>query len=153
MKKVVLILVVVFIVSTPAFAGISLDLGLSALGNAAVSPTRVLGGEVGIGITLYDYRALVQIIGGFFVPPLGEAYSDPAGVLSVGILFSPIQYLYFGFRTGMITPIEDSEDWLNYGSMVIRVQSPGKGFHFYGESEISFTGIFNRFSMGMNVTF
>jgi len=151
-KKGLFVLIIVVIMAAPVFAGVSLDLGISALGNAAATPARPLGAEVGIGLTLFDYRALVQVTGGFFSPPLSDAYNDPAGVLSAGILFSPLEYLYLGFRTGMITPIDTSDYWTSYGGMVIRVQTRGKGLHFYGESEISFSGVFNRFSMGINLT-
>jgi len=83
-------------------------------------------------------------------PAFSDDSEDPAVIISTGVLFSPMEYLYVGFRTGMIT--EDLETWLNYGSMVLKVQKPGKGIHYFAESEISFSGIFNRFSTGVNFT-
>ena len=145
------VLIVISMASVPLFAGVSIDLGVSALGNAIYPSARPLGAITSLGVTLFDNKAIVQITGGFFSPPLGDNYEDPAGIISAGVLFSPMKYLYVGFRSGMITP-SDTEDWNNYGAMVFRVQKPGKGFHYFAESEISFTGIFNRFSMGLNFT-
>ncbi|MCD6395937.1 MAG: hypothetical protein J7L71_00220, partial [Spirochaetaceae bacterium] len=132
----------------------SLDIGVSALSNIGTTGpvTRPLGAELNIGMTLFDSLAIVQFSGGFFSPPLSDAFNDPAGVFGMGVLFSPVKYLYIGMRTGMITPIEDDENWYSYGGVVFRVQNPGKGLHYYAESEISFTGILNRFSMGLNFT-
>ena len=145
------VLIVVSLISVPVFAGVSVDLGVSALGNAVWPATRPLGAITSLGITLFDNKAIVQVTGGFFSPPLGNSYSDPAGIISAGVLFSPMEYLYLGFRTGMITP-SDTEDWNNYGAMVFRVQKPGKGFHYFAETEVNLLGIFNRFSMGLNLT-
>jgi len=147
----ILILVVITSASIPLFAGVSIDLGISALGNAVYTSARPLGAMTSLGVTLFENKAIVQITGGFFVPPLGESYNDPAGIISAGVLFSPIKYLYLGFRTGMITP-SDTEDWNNYGAMVFRVQKPGKGLHYFAETEVSLLGLFNRFSMGLNLT-
>ncbi len=153
MKKFIfLILVILVVVSFPVFSEVSVDLGLSALNNAVYQVSRPVGGMVGLGFTLFDNIAIVQVTGGFFVPPLSEAYSDPAGVLSAGVLFSPVKYVYMGFRSGLITPPDDYSDWLSYGAMVLRVQKQGKGLHFFAESEISMTAFFNRFTMGMNFT-
>ncbi|MCK5674549.1 MAG: hypothetical protein KAH95_14310 [Spirochaetales bacterium] len=150
----VLILIIISLVSVPLFADISIDIGISALGSAVQPSTRPLGAIAGIGFTLFENKAIVQVLGGFFSPPLGDVpeYQDPAGILSAGVLFSPMEYLYLGFRTGMITPVDSWESVANYGSMVLRVQKPGKGIHYFAESEISLTGIFNRFSMGINFT-
>ena len=150
----VLILVVISSISVPLFAGISIDLGISALGSAYQPSTRPIGAITSLGVTLFDDKAIVQVLGGFFSPPLGDVdeYQDPAGILSTGVLFSPMEYLYLGFRTGMITPVDEGENVANYGSMVLRVQKPGKGIHYFAESEISLSGIFNRFSMGINFT-
>jgi len=152
MRKGIFVVAIIFIMSVPLFAGVSLDLGVSAAGNTGDALSRPLGGEVSIGMTLYNYKALIQITGGIFSPSLSGDSSDPVGILSAGILITPIKYLYFGFRSGMIIPTDDNTNVINYGGMVIRVQAPGKGLHFYGETEISFTGIFNRFSMGINYT-
>ena len=146
------VLIIVSFVAVPVFAGVSIDLGASALGNAVYQVSRPAGGIVALGLTLFDYKAIVQVTGGFFVPPLGDDYNDPAGIISAGVLFSPMEYLYLGFRTGMITPPDDISDWASYGSMVLRVQKPGKGLHYFAESEVSLTGFFNRFSMGLNLT-
>jgi len=154
MQKKLFILLIISLVSIPLFAGISLDIGVSALSNVggAEPVTRPLGAELNIGMTLFNNLAIVQLSGGFFSPPFSDSYSDPAGVFGAGVLFSPIKYLYIGMRTGMFPPIEDDENWYSYGGVVFRVQNPGKGFHYYAESEISFTGILNRFSMGLNFT-
>ena len=143
---------IISVVSVSAFAGVSIDLGVSALGNAVFVASRPAGATVALGVTLFDYRAIVQIAGTFLVPPLGDDYNDPAGVISAGVLFSPMEYLYLGMRTNMITPPDTVEDWSSYGTIVIRVQKPGKGFHFFAESETSFIGALNRFSAGLNLT-
>jgi len=148
---VIVFLIIFSIFTVPLFAGVSVDLGVSALGNALYLASRPLGGLAALGITLFEDRAIVQVTGGFFSPPLGDDYNDPAGIISAGVLFSPMEYLYLGFRTGVITP-SDTKNWNNYGAMVFRVQKPGKGLHYFAESEISFSGIFNRFSMGLNLT-
>ncbi len=152
-KKIFFILILVLItsLSVPLFAGVSVDLGVSALGNAANIAFRPAGAITSLGITLFDNKAIVQVVGGFFVPPISKGYNDPAGILSAGVLFSPMEYLYLGFRTGMITP-SDTEDLTNYGAMVLRVQKPGKGLHYFAETEVSLLGNFNRFSMGINFT-
>lgn len=152
-KTALFIFVIILVFSFPVFAGVSLDLGASALGNATVGVARPLGAEVSIGLTLFNYKALIQITGGFLSPPLAQDFNDAVGIISAGVLYSPIKFLYIGFRTGMISPIEDSDDWPSYGGIVIRVQTPGRGIHFYGESEIGLLGIFNRFSAGINLTF
>lgn len=145
-------LIVVSLASVPVFAGVSVDLGVSALGNAYWVATRPVGATAAVGFTLFDYRAIVQLAGTFMVPPLGDSYEDPAGILSAGVLFSPIKYLYLGMRTSMITPPDTADDLTSYGTMVFRVQNPGKGIHFFAEDEVSFTGAFNKFSMGVNFT-
>ncbi len=153
MQKKIIILVFISLVSIPLFAGISLDIGVSALGNVgAVPATRPLGAEVNIGMTLFDNLAIVQFSGGFFSPSLGDTFSDPTGVFGLGVLFTPVKYLYLGMRSGMLAPIDDDDDWYSYGGLVFRIQNPGKGLHYYAESEISLTGILNRFSMGINFT-
>ena len=146
-------LIVVSLFTVPLFAGVSVDLGVSALGTAVYQVSRPLGAIVTLGMTLFEDKALVQVTGGFFSPPLGDGYEDPAGVLSAGVLFSPMEYLYLGFRTGMITPPDNIDDWVSYGAMVLRVQKQGKGIHYFAETEISMTGYFNRFSTGVNLTF
>ncbi|MEA1911684.1 MAG: hypothetical protein U9N32_08455 [Spirochaetota bacterium] len=146
------VLIIVSLVSVPLFAGVSIDLGVSALGNAYYYDTRPLGAITSLGVTLYDNKAIVQITGGFFSPPLNEDYEDPAGIISAGVLFSPMEYLYLGFRTSMIFPLDEKSDPTNHGSMVLRVQNPGKGIHYFAETEVSFLGYFNRFSMGLNFT-
>ena len=154
MQKKIIILVLISLVSIPLFAGVSLDLGVSALSNvgATVAQTRPLGAEANMGMTLFNNQAIVQFSFGFFSPALASDSTDIAGVLALGVLYSPIKYLYLGARSGTITPIGDSDDWYNYGGIVFRIQNPGKGLHYYAESEISFTGILNRFSMGINFT-
>lgn len=145
------VIIVVFLVSVPVFAGVSIDLGVSALGNAVWAATRPAGAITSLGVTLFDNKAIVQVTGGFFSPPLGESYDDPAGIISTGVLYSPMEYLYMGFRTGMLTP-SDTEDWTSYGALVFRIQKPGKGLHYFAETEVSLLGNFNRFSTGVNLT-
>lgn len=153
-KKVIFIIIIVSLVSVPVFAGISIDIGLSALGNAVyIQAARPFGAIVTMGIPLFDYKAIVQLVGGFFTPPFDDGYDDPVGSISAGVLFSPMEYLYMGFRTGFITPPDIYTDAISYGSIVLRIQKPGKGFHYFAESEIGLLGILNRFSMGLNLTF
>ncbi len=148
----VLLLVLVF-VSVPVFAGVSVDLGGSLLGNVVWSATRPLGGTVGVGITLFDYKAVVQVSGTFMSPPLGDTYEDPAGVLSAGILFSPLQYFFLGMRTTMVTPPDTVDDFTTFGTLVLRIQNSGKGMHFFAETEISPSGLLNKFTAGLNMMF
>jgi len=154
MQKKLFILLIISLVSIPLFAGVSLDVGVSALSNVGgvVPVTRPLGAEVNIGMTLFNNLAIVQFSGGFFSPSLGDTFTDNTGVFGLGVLFSPVKYLYLGMRSGMLAPTEDGDDWYSYGGLVLRIQNPGKGVHYYAESEISFTGILNRFSMGLNFT-
>ncbi|MDA3940752.1 MAG: hypothetical protein PF693_15825 [Spirochaetia bacterium] len=156
MKKIIFLLVILIVISTaavPLFAGVSIDLGVSALGNANYMTSRPLGAIAAIGVTLFDNKAIMQIVGGFFSPTLNGSDSYPAGAISAGVLFSPMEYLYLGFRTGMITLLDDKDSDVNsYGSMVLRVQKPGKGIHYFAETEVSLLGNFNRFSMGVNFT-
>jgi len=147
------LLILVLFVSVPIFSGVSLDVGVSTLGNAVDIATRPLGVFASIGVPMFDYLAIVQAMGSVFSPSPGEDSSDPVGVLSAGVLFSPMKYLYLGMRTILITPPDDATNPLTYGSMVLRVQNPGKGTHFFAETEISFTGMFNRFTTGINFTF
>lgn len=79
-------------------------------------------------------------------------YEDPVGSLSAGVLFSPVEYLYIGMRSGMITPPDAYEEWLNYSTLVMRVQSPGKGMHFFAETELNFEGTFSKLAIGLNLT-
>lgn len=147
------LLIVLVSVSIPVFAGVSIDLGGSFLGNAVWSATRPLGGTVGVGITMFEYKALVQISGTFMSPPLGDAYNDPAGVLSAGVLFSPFQYFFLGMRASMVTPPDTIDDFTTLGTLVFRIQNSGKGMHLFAETEMSPTGSLNKFTAGMNMMF
>ncbi len=154
-KKIVLIgvLIILFFTAVPVFAGVSVDIGASLLGNAYYAATRPLGGTVGIGFTLFDYRAMVQLEGTIMSPPLTGDYTDPDAVFGAGVLFSPVQYFYAGIRTNAIIPPDDTDDMVSVGSLVFRVQNPGKGMHFYAEADISPMGAFNKFTAGLNMTF
>ena len=154
-KKIVLIGVLIILIfsSVPAFAGVSVDIGASLLGNAYCSATRPLGGTVGVGLTLFDYRAIVQLEGTIMSPPLTGDCIDPDAVLSAGVLFSPVQYFYAGIRTNAIVPPDDTDVMVSTGSLVFRVQNQGKGMHFYAEADISPMGAFNKFTAGLNMTF
>jgi hypothetical protein len=52
----------------------------------------------------------------------------------------------------MITPADAYEEWLNYSTLVMRVQSPGKGMHFFAETELNFQGTFSKLAIGLNLT-
>ena len=152
-KKIFFFIIIVSLASIPVFAGVSIDIGISALGNAVyIEAARPMGAIVTIGVPLFEYKAIVQLVGGFFTPPFGDDYNDPVGSISAGVLYSPMKYLYMGFRTGFITPPDAYTDAISYGSIVFRVQKPGKGFHYFAETEIGLLGILNRFSMGFNFT-
>ena len=154
-NKIVLVGVLIILIFTavPVFAGVSVDIGASLLGNARYYATRPLGGTVGIGFTLFDYRAMVQMEGTLLSPPVTGGYNDPIVVLGAGVLFSPVQYFYAGLRANAISPSDDSEDLSSAGSLVFRVQNQGKGMHFYAEADISPAGFFNKFTTGLNLTF
>lgn len=151
-KRCFLVLAMLFVLCTaPIFAEISIDLGITGLGNAVYpGASRPLGASVGVGATMFDFQSLLQVNGSLFSPPIAGDYEDPAVAISAGVFFSPVQYLYMGFRSGMISPPDEIETWTSYGSMVLRVQNQGKGTHFFAESEISFTGVLNKFAMGVN---
>ena len=154
-RKSLLVLVLTAILpgaGTPLFAGITVDVGVSGMATAVVPVSRPLGGTVNIGVTLFDYKAIVRASGGVLSPPLSPDYNDAAGVVGLGLLFSPIRLLYIGVEAGLISPIENSEDWYSYAAALLRVQSPGKGFHFFAEGEMSMTGMLNRITLGLNLT-
>ncbi len=147
------VLVLAILTAAPLFADLSIDLGVTALGSAVYSgESRPLGATAAVGATMFNGKALVQLNGSIFSPPLiDSAHTDPVAALGIGVLFSPVQYLYVGFRNGMMTPPDDVEGWISYGTMVLRVQNPGKGLHFFAESELSLIDTFNKFSMGVNL--
>lgn len=155
MKKIIVLAVLIFMLlaTAPIFADLSIDLGATALGTVVYTDgVRPLGGMVGLGVTMFDYKAMVQLTGNFFTPPIGDNYEDSVGSLSAGVLFSPVEYLYIGMRSGMITPPDAYDEWLNYSTIVMRVQRSGKGMHFFAETELNFQGTFSKLAIGLNLT-
>jgi len=154
MKKTLIVVSLLVILTSSVFAGLGLEFGLNPFANSMDYGVRA-GISGGFIYSSKDNKLLVNIANINLLPSIESTIDANVMNLYSGILYSFVEPIYTGLRVGIRgCPDGNIEpDPQVYNTIVLRAQKLKNGLSYFVETEISIGNNNNKFTVGLDYKF